>query len=426
MMQTQKFTLGLIALVMGIGFCSAAVSTSTPPVGGWDTKPKETPKKPAEPKETPKAVPTVTYPAGLQAAADKFNTSLERDKTELDKAKGILATKIKALRDAAEPKLVALLKTETIRLAKMDRLKDAKTCKTLLANYEPGSIDWSKVPSSRVQADYKRLLTREAAVNRGEKRKIDGKKIRLERNAKNNAKPVIQKFDALIHTATNSGDLDSALKWKAEKIRFLSTLPSPDIRDPSLVLFLKFDKANVTAKTVKDLSTQKQTATVVGKVSFVQDPAVGGCLQFSGGHLMIPFSREFCFADGEDFSLFLRIRPTQAVKQLTVIAEFGHDTLKHYGVGINPKNCYFGAGAMHSTAKAGAQWATLAYIQKGSKRFLFVNGTQVAVGKSKLATSKKGLSVGSGPEYEPFFGRIREVRLYRRALSKQEMAALTK
>jgi hypothetical protein len=431
-------TLALCALIL-LSMYSAAVCA--PEAGGWDSDPKPKPDA-AKPKEKPEAeLPKEparpTYPTTLQTAVDKFNETLTKDQAALDAANAALNTKLFSLHDAAEPKLLSLLKSETIRLAKINRTEDAKTCKDLLANHKLESVDWAKVPSERIKASFKRVLTRETALRRSEQRKINSKQKKLDLHIKTNAKLVVRRFDKLILTDTKAGLLDRAMVWKTEKKNFIFFVSSSQSKDPSLVLFLKFDEANLSPTAVKDLSLQKHIATIVGKVTFVQDPTVGGCLQFSGGHLLVPPSPKFTFSDKEEFTLVLRVKPPKIDKAAITpkiarknrcIALFGtqHGWV-NYGVWIYPwHNNAYGSGFVAGDICATPKWTTVILLQKGTKSFLFVNGGTAQTRPASSATGKKGLYIGMGHFNEEFFGQIREVRLYRRALSEKEMNTLNK
>jgi hypothetical protein len=78
----------------------------------------------------------------------------------------------------------------------------------------------------------------------------------------------------------------------------------------------------------------------------------------------------------------------------------------------------------------GAGWRHLTAVRQGGELRLFVNGQLVAKSVPFNAadydlTVKQPLKIGFG-EQDYFTGRIREVRLYRRAVTDGEIAALQK
>ncbi|MFM8469699.1 MAG: LamG-like jellyroll fold domain-containing protein, partial [Limisphaerales bacterium] len=78
----------------------------------------------------------------------------------------------------------------------------------------------------------------------------------------------------------------------------------------------------------------------------------------------------------------------------------------------------------------GAGWWQLTAVRQGGELRLYVNGQLVAKSATFNTADydlsvKQPLKIGFG-EHDYFTGRIREVRLYRRALADREIAALLK
>ena len=76
------------------------------------------------------------------------------------------------------------------------------------------------------------------------------------------------------------------------------------------------------------------------------------------------------------------------------------------------------------------QWHSIGFVWDGSRRYLYVDGVEVAEDTSDLAPlefSDGGLYIGAGKNLEPgslFMGLIDDVRIYDVALTAEEIAAL--
>jgi hypothetical protein len=72
------------------------------------------------------------------------------------------------------------------------------------------------------------------------------------------------------------------------------------------------------------------------------------------------------------------------------------------------------------------QWHHIAGVYDGDLLMLFVDGKLVASQplKTLLEITEARLAIGTSIPSYSFFGKMREVRLYRRALSEQEVDAL--
>jgi hypothetical protein len=75
----------------------------------------------------------------------------------------------------------------------------------------------------------------------------------------------------------------------------------------------------------------------------------------------------------------------------------------------------------------GAGWKHVAAVRRGSEMQLYVNGELVTTASSNKpfdVTTKAPLQIGAGPQGY-FHGKLREVRLFNRAISSEEVSALS-
>ena len=402
--------------------CTHCTGLGAPTVGGWDTKPKSS----ATAKPANKPIDAPVYPAALQAAVDKFQTTLAADQKTLDAAKKVQKEKLQALRTKEEPRLRALLASETIRLTKMNQLKEAKVCKTLLDNYEPGNVDWAKVPSGRITSSYKRLLIREAAVERGEKNKITGKQGKLNRNAKTNSKPVFSEFDKLIAAAEKASDLDRIIKWKQEKNVFRSRMPGndPSAADASLLFFYRFTPKHIFKKGssvwVRDLSPARQDGKIADGTLSGEKSAYPH-FEFESGGVSIPALGKMSITTSTNFTICLQVKINKPKKAMA-LAYFG--TFKdNVGILTTYISSYY-INRIIVKPLLVDQWHSLVLLQKGANQYFFINGKLSKTAATKPINNKL-FQIGGDKAY-PLAISLGEIRFYSRAITNAEIQKFVK
>ena len=79
-----------------------------------------------------------------------------------------------------------------------------------------------------------------------------------------------------------------------------------------------------------------------------------------------------------------------------------------------------------TTLPTAGAWHHVAYVLNGSNKYLYIDGSQAATSTANVDTmAQSRINVGrsaAGTDYWP--GKVDEVRIYNRALSSTEIAAL--
>ena len=139
------------------------------------------------------------------------------------------------------------------------------------------------------------------------------------------------------------------------------------------------------------------------------------------------------FGEGE-FTIQVRFRPADVTKNAYLIGKWGtHEFMIHFGKGYGGNRMIMYLTSFKQYGYTGAEairkdtWTHITYVKSGEKLTCYVNGelsigSQTAIPKS-IPDSKTGLRLGGCKGYGFFNGLVREVRIYRRVLSAEEVYA---
>ena len=198
--------------------------------------------------------------------------------------------------------------------------------------------------------------------------------------------------------------------------------------DKDLVLYLSFDRKTISkgkgGYRVKDLSGNGHDGEIFG--ASVVAGKTNEALQFDGKshYVAIPHSKDMAFSKNQSYTLCTWVYvPTPSGKWAGIVIK-SRDKPPYYGIVINPKNKWAYAGpSILPGSKATKGWHFVAAIQnaKTKKRALYVDGKIVVSGATANTNGKDVMYIGRSLNTECFNGKVDEVRLYRKALSKKEL-----
>jgi hypothetical protein len=211
---------------------------------------------------------------------------------------------------------------------------------------------------------------------------------------------------------------------------------TPEI-DPSLIFWYRFDDA-ITAATAIDSSGNGHDATL-------HNPAVIATGGEQGNALSLPSGNGYAevpaglFTGVSDFTFAAWVNPSQLADWMRVF-DFGTGTSKNMYVAIKAAGANLryaattngvpGEKRLNGPAVATGTWTHVAVVQRGTTGTLYVNGAQVDQQTITVLPSDLGSTTnnylgrseyGSDPYYR---GLIDDARMYSRALSSTEVAAL--
>lgn len=220
-----------------------------------------------------------------------------------------------------------------------------------------------------------------------------------------------------------------------ERLRAENPPSGGDDVDPALVGHWTFDEGAGTV--VGDFSGTGHFGSFEGKPSWGAGK-VGGGLAFDGTNeaVVIPDSDRLRISS--DMTLALWVKKASESGDWQRIVGKGDSALRNYGIweeqGGSKKvmfQQFNSEGKEAVTLKSkkdvdAGKWYHLAAVVRGSQVTLFVNGAVDATGRrtQKPATSKHPVTIGYGQMHAGFPGAIDDVRIYNRALSKDEVKEL--
>jgi len=205
--------------------------------------------------------------------------------------------------------------------------------------------------------------------------------------------------------------------------------------DKSLVLQLAFDEGNGTV--AKDMSGNGNNGAITG--AQWTPLAKGFGLKFDGAtsKIEIPNSPTLCMNDGA-FTIEIRLRPDDLTKTQTLMSKgMSQEFMIAEGADYGPRTCMFLTDweAYRYSAnifKAG-EWMHVVYVKsqkdQGADLICYANGVVSEGGKGSKAfpalikPSENSLFIGCANDKWFFNGIIREVKIYKRALSAEEVLA---
>lgn len=206
----------------------------------------------------------------------------------------------------------------------------------------------------------------------------------------------------------------------------------PDWRLDGLVGHWPFDEGAGTV--ASDLSGNRNHASLRQSASWSASGRVGGALSLDGsGYAVVARSSTLDGITGP-FTITAWAQPRTITAEWTMLLsrQFDNALYEHYGVGVidgNPAATAFGNRVTAATVMEVGRWYHLAYSFDGQMQRLFVNGVQRGAETSNPPMPDTSpLIIGANQNYdvieEHWVGLVDEVRLYRRALSPDEIAAL--
>ncbi|MEN3358138.1 MAG: hypothetical protein V7637_2120 [Mycobacteriales bacterium] len=201
---------------------------------------------------------------------------------------------------------------------------------------------------------------------------------------------------------------------------------------PGLVAAYSFDQGR--GRGAPDASGHGHTGALSGGVSWTGSGRYGGALSFDGhsGTVTVPDAADLRLAGA--FTVEAWVRPTSVTGRRTVIFKERADGIAYaLYAGSNNSHpqgyAYLGGAERAVTGPAELPlntWTHLAASYDGSTMRLYRNGVEVATHAAAGAIPPRAgpLEIGANALWaEPFAGRLDEIRVYNRALSRTEIAA---
>ncbi|HLY12620.1 MAG TPA: LamG-like jellyroll fold domain-containing protein [Planctomycetota bacterium] len=208
-------------------------------------------------------------------------------------------------------------------------------------------------------------------------------------------------------------------------------VPEAPLLDPDLLAWWTFDEGAGTV--VFDRTGKNHDAKVVGPVQWT-DGKIGGAVRFTtaGPTLRVEDAEDLRLSG--DLTLALWMKKEGEAGEWSCFLGKGEKQERNYCLWLegNTRNVMFqeyGAAAVNlkaTKAVSDGVWTHLAATVLGSKATIYVNGVKEGEVDRKGAASTPRLPIGMGwaCEHGTFRGLLDDVRIYRRALSADEIRAL--
>jgi len=208
--------------------------------------------------------------------------------------------------------------------------------------------------------------------------------------------------------------------------------PDASAPDPDLLAWWTFDEG--AGADVADATGKGHNGRLNGKIEWV-DGKFGGALRFSGGTdgVVIPDAEDLRLPD--DLTVAFWFRKDADTGDWACLFGKGKGQSRNYGVWLETKTGQilfqeYGAAALNMKTVEGyavGPWRHLACVVSGSRAIIYVDGEKKAEDQRKGAAETPAHPVGIGwaSEHSAFVGALDDVRLYRRALTPEEVKALS-
>jgi hypothetical protein len=201
--------------------------------------------------------------------------------------------------------------------------------------------------------------------------------------------------------------------------------------DADLVAWWGFEEGS--GNTVADLTGKGHDAKVVGNVQWV-DGKIGGGIRFPGpGPTLRVEHRDDLNLPG-DLTLALWMKKDGDAGEWSCLVGKGEKQQRNYCLWIETKTSnilfqQYGAAAVNQKSKASVRdgvWTHVAATVEGNKATIYINGVKDIEVEHKGPASVVPFPVGMGYacEHGTYRGALDDVRIYRRALSAEEIKTL--